>query len=138
MDILVLIGRILFAALFLGAGVNHVTQSKAMGGYAASKGVPAATIAVFGSGVLLLAGSLSVLLGIWADLGSLLLVIFLVPTAVLMHPFWKETGDARQLEMSQFLKDIALAGAALMLLAFFSYVGSKLGLTITGPLFNIS
>jgi putative oxidoreductase len=138
MDILVLIGRVLFAVLFLGAGINHVTQSKAMGGYAASKGVPAATIAVFGSGVLLLAGSLSVLLGIWADLGSLLLIIFLVPTAVLMHPFWKETGDARQLEMSQFLKDVALAGAALMLLAFFSYTGSKLGLTITGPLFNIS
>jgi uncharacterized membrane protein YphA (DoxX/SURF4 family) len=138
MDVLVLIGRILFAALFLGAGVNHVTQSKAMGPYAASKGVPAAQMAVLGSGVLLLAGSLSVLLGIWADLGALLLIIFLVPTAVLMHPFWKENGDARQLEMSQFLKDIALAGAALMLLAFFSYVGSKLGLTITGPLFNIS
>jgi hypothetical protein len=39
--------------------------------------------------------------------------------------------------MTQFLKDLALAGAALMLLALISYVGSDLGLTITGPLFYI-
>ena len=44
--------------------------------------------AVLGGGVLLLAGSLSMLLGVWADLGALLLVVFLVPTAVMMHGCW--------------------------------------------------
>jgi uncharacterized membrane protein YphA (DoxX/SURF4 family) len=138
-DVIVLIGRILFVFLFLSSGMSHFTQRKTMAQYAGAKGVTAPMAAVLGGGVLLVAGGLSVLFGIWADLGALLLVIFLVPTAVLMHGFWKETDpQARMTEMVQFSKDISLAGAALMLFAFFSYVGDNLGLTITGPLFNIS
>src|SRR6266511_2837285 len=76
MDIIVLVGRILFAYLFVTSGVAHFTQRQSMAGYAASKGVPAPMAAVLGGGVLLLAGSLSVLLGVWADLGALLLVVF--------------------------------------------------------------
>jgi len=41
------------------------------------------------------------------------------------------------MEMTQFSKDLGLAGAALMLFAFFAYVGEDLGLTLTGPLFNL-
>ncbi|MGP3968123.1 DoxX family protein [Streptomyces sp. 6N223] len=138
MDVLVLIGRILFAALFLNSAIGHLTQSKAMAGYAGSKGVPAPQATVLASGVLLLAGSLSVLLGVWADLGALLLVIFLVPTALFVHNFWTLSDtEARQGDMVHFLKDIALAGAALMLMALFSFADDDLGLTITGPLFDI-
>ncbi|MBU3067230.1 DoxX family membrane protein [Nocardia sp. NEAU-G5] len=136
MDVVVLIGRILFALLFLGSAFGHFAQREQMAQYAQSKGVPVAGLAVLGAGVLLLLGGLSVLLGVWADLGSLLLVIFLVPTAFLMHPFWKEQdAQAKQMEMVSFNKDIGLAGAAFMLFAFFAHV-SNLGLTITGPLFN--
>jgi putative oxidoreductase len=139
MDVIVLIGRILFAFLFLSSSYGHFAQRKTMASYAASKGVPAAMPAVLAGGVLLVAGGIMVLLGIWADLGALLLVIFLIPTAVLMHGFWKETDpQARMMETVQFSKDTALAGASLMLFAFFSYAGDNLGLTITGPLFNIS
>ena len=138
MDVLVLIGRILFSAVFLSAAAGHFMQGEAMAGYAKSRGLPAAKLAVLAGGVLLLLGGLSVLLGIWHDLGALLLVAFLVPTAVLMHGFWKETDpQTRQLEMVAFTKDIALAGAALMLFALFAYVGGDLGLTFTGPLFDL-
>jgi uncharacterized membrane protein YphA (DoxX/SURF4 family) len=136
MDVVALIGRILFALLFLGSAFGHLTQSEAMAGYAASRGVPQAKLAVLGSGVLMLIGALMVLLGIWLDLGALLLVIFLVPTAVLMHPFWKETDAmAKQTEMVSFQKDVALAGAALLILSLYAGYGGDLGITITGPLF---
>lgn len=139
MDVLVLIGRILFCVLFLNSAVGHLTKTKAMAGYAASRGVPAPVPATAASGVLLLAGGLMVVFGVWADLGALLLVVFLVPTALLMHPFWKETDEqSKTVEMVSFFKDLSLAGAALMLLAFFSYAGHDLGLTLTGPLFDIS
>jgi putative oxidoreductase len=139
MDVLVLIGRILFSALFLGSAVAHLTQTKTMAGYASSRGVPQAFAATFVSGLLIAAGGLMMLLGIWADLGALLIVIFLVPTALLMHAFWKESDpQARQMEMIQFQKDLGLAGAALMLFALISFAGDELGLTITGPLFDIS
>ncbi|MFD9220632.1 DoxX family protein [Streptomyces sp. NPDC060064] len=139
MDVLVLIGRILFCVLFLNSAVGHLTKAKAMAGYAGARGVPAPAVAVPASGFLLLAGGLMVAFGVWADLGALLLVVFLVPTALLMHSFWKETAEeSKTMEMVNFFKDLSLAGAALMLLAFFSYVGHDLGLTLTGPLFDIS
>jgi putative oxidoreductase len=139
MDVIVLIGRILFTFLFLTSGYAHFAQRKMMAQYAGARGVPMPMPAVLGGGVLLVAGGLMVLLGIWADLGALLLVVFLLSTAVFMHGFWKETDpQSRQTEIVQFSKDTALAGASLMLFAFFSFAGDDLGLTITGPLFNIS
>ncbi|MBF6329989.1 DoxX family protein [Nocardia transvalensis] len=137
MDVLVLIGRILFVLLFLSSGVGHLAQPGPMVAYTRSKGVPAAQAGVLVSGVMLVLGGLSILLGIWADLGALILFVFLLPTAVLMHPFWKETdAQAKQGEMVHFNKDVALAGAALMLFAFFAHT-CDLGLTLTGPLFRL-
>jgi putative oxidoreductase len=143
MSILVLIGRVLFAALFLGSAVGHLTRTKTMAGYAASKKVPFAEATVFVGGLLLAAGGLMVLFGVWADLGALLLVVvvvvvFLVPTALVMHSFWTVPDpQARQMDQIHFNKDLALAGGALMAFALFAYAGSDLGLTITGPLFHL-
>jgi uncharacterized membrane protein YphA (DoxX/SURF4 family) len=107
-----------------------------MGGYAASKGIPQPKLATLASGVLIIVGGLMVLLGVYLDLGALLLVIFLVPTAVLMHAFWKETdAQSKQMEQVSFMKDIALAGAALLILALYAESGEALGITITDPLF---
>lgn len=138
MDVVVLIGRILFALLFLGSGFGHFAQRKEMTQYAQSKGIPAAGLSVPASGVLLIAGGLSVLLGVWADLGALLLIAFLLPTAFLMHAFWKETDQqTKQAEMIQFNKDVALAGASLMIFGLLARVGGDLGLTLTRPLFTL-
>ncbi|MBF6475849.1 MULTISPECIES: DoxX family protein [Nocardia] len=137
MDIVVLIGRVLFAVLFLTSAVGHFTRTEVMAGYAQSKGIPMAKASVLGSGVLFGLGGLSVLLGVWADLGSLLLAITLLSTAIVMHRFWQESDpQGKQGEMIQFNKDLALSGAALMLFAFFAHV-DELGLTITGPLFDL-
>jgi putative oxidoreductase len=134
MDVVALIGRILFVLIFLTSGVGHLSQTAAMAGYATAKRVPAATAATIGSGVVLLVGALLVLLGIWGDLGALLLVVFLVPTALVMHAFWTERDPvAKQQERIAFLKDIGLAGAALLI--FVMYARDAVGLTITGPLF---
>lgn len=138
MEVVVLIGRILFVLLFLNSAIGHLTQTRPMAQYAGSQGIPFPWLAVFGSGILQLVGALMVLLGVWADVGALLLVVFLVPTAVLMHRFWREEDQqARQNSLIQFLKDLALAGAALMLFAFFAHTGDDLGLTLSGPLFDL-
>lgn len=139
MDVVVLVGRILFSLIFLVSSVAHLTQTGQMAGYAASKGVPVARATVLGSGVLILVGGLMVLLGVWGDLGALFLVVFLVPTALIIHGFWRETdATARYMEQAQFFKDTALAGAALLVFALFAYAGSDLGLTLTGPVFDLA
>ena len=123
MDFLFLVGRILFAVLFLGSGFAHFKAVDAMTGYAQFKKVPAARASVLLSGAVLILGGLSVLLGFHGEWGSLLLVLFLVPTAFLMHNFWTvEDAQAKMTEQVAFNKDIALAGAALVLFWVFSTV----------------
>lgn len=137
-SILILVGRILFALNFFMNGVfGHLRQRKMMAGYASSKGLAAASFFVPASGVLLVVGSLMVGFGVWADLGALLLLIFLVPTAFIMHGYWRESDPtAKSMEQSQFFKDISLAGAALALFAAFVSFGPTLGLVFVGPLFH--
>jgi hypothetical protein len=56
-----------------------------------------------------------------------------------MHGFWAETDPgAKVMEQTQFLKDLSLAGAALVMFAVFAYLGDELGLVLVGPLFTLS
>ena len=128
------IADVVFAAIFIASGIGHLTQSDAMAGYAKSVGVPAAKLSVIVSGVLMLVGALSVILGVWGDLGALLILVAVAPIAFLMHKFWAAEGEARMNEQVQFNKTLSLAGGALALFALFAMV-PELGLTVTGPLF---
>lgn len=77
-------------------------------------------------------------MGIWADLGALLLFAFLIPTAFLMHPFWKEEDAmAKVNEQTQFLKDLGLAAGALFAFILFATAGEDLGFMVIGPLFDL-
>ena len=117
-EIALIAGRVLFALLFVSSGVNHFTQNAAMTGYAKYKKIPMAKISVYVSGLMLVLGGIYIALGFYADLGALLLAIFLIPTAFLMHAFWKESdATAKSNERIAFFKDLALAGAALIIFA---------------------
>lgn len=118
LDLLAVIGRILFGGFWLYNAWNHFVNWKSMSGYAASKGIPAPSAAILGSGVLLLVGGLGVLLGYYITLALWCLVLFILPVTFVMHPFWKETDPAtRSVQKIQFGKNIALLGALLILLS---------------------
>ena len=108
------IGRILFAAIFLVAAPRHFTAEAAA--HAAELGVPLARLAVPLSGILALAGGLGVLLGYQTRWSALALVAFLVPITVMMHGFWRiDDPVAMNVQRAHFFKNIALIGAALMI-----------------------
>jgi putative oxidoreductase len=137
MEIVFLVGRILFSLVFLANGFAHFAQRENMVGYAQAKGAPAPGITVPLGGVVLVLGGLSVAIGIFPDVGALLLFLFVLPTAFIMHAFWRvEDPQQAQVEQAQFLKNIALAGAALIV--FFIYNEEQLAvpLTLLGPLFG--
>lgn len=137
MDVVVLVGRILYVAIFLSSGLNHFRNVESMSQYARSRGLPAARVAVLVSGAVIVVGGLMVLLGVWADLGTLLIAAFLLSTGVVMHDFWRQTDPTtRTTERLQFLKDLSLAGASIMLFCLFAYL-DDLRFTLTGPLFHL-
>jgi putative oxidoreductase len=113
----VLLGRILYSAIFLLFAPSHFTTGYI--GYGASHGVPFPSIAVPLSGVIALAGSLSILLGFQARLGACLLIIFLVPTTFMVHNFWAVADPAAATnEQVHFMKNLAMLGAALLIVYF--------------------
>jgi len=117
MQYLFLAGRVLYGGFFLLAGIDHFRRVDMMTPYAASKGIPAPRLGVLGSGLLIVLGGLSVLLGVRPTWGVLLLTLFLLPTSFLMHNYWAATDPSvRQLDATNFKKNVALLGAAWMLL----------------------
>ncbi len=113
----VLLGRILFSLLFIMKSFEHFSPDTIR--MAAQSGIPLANILVPIAGVLAFLGGLSVLLGYKGSLGAWLLVIFLLPTALMMHQFWQMNDPfATMMHHYCFWKNIALMGSALMITYF--------------------
>lgn len=111
-----LIGRILFAIVFINGGIAHLTQANAMVGYATAKGAPMPKLSVPITGLMAIVGGILIVLGWHRFIGAGLIFLFMMGTAFLMHAFWKENEPMpRMSEMAHFLKDLALGGAALVI-----------------------
>jgi putative oxidoreductase len=114
-----LLGRFFFALIFLlSAPMNFSSHTIA---YAASQGVPLASIAVPLSGVIALAGGLSILLGYRARSGAWLIVLFLAAVTPMLHNFWTVADPMmHQMQFIMFMKNLSMMGGAL----FISQVGA--------------
>lgn len=127
-NLVVLAARVALSQIFILAGVNHLTNWNGTIQYMTGKGMAEGVLG--GSGVafvyvmlagavaFLLLGGLSVLLGIRARWGAVLLVLFLIPVTLIFHDFWHCAGQERVMQMTNFMKNTGLGGGALMVLAF--------------------
>lgn len=110
----ILLGRFLFVLIFLMSGPMHFTGQTI--GYAASQGVPLASLAVPLSGVIALAGGLSILLGYRAKIGAWLIVLFLALVTPALHNFWAFSDPmAHQMQFVMFMKNVSMLGGALLI-----------------------
>lgn len=110
------VARIVLAAYFLIMGFNHFTNLKSLSQYAAYKKLPAPAAAVAVTGLMLLAGGVSLLFWTQVLWGAALAALFLVLAAFLVHNFWVETDpNAKAGQMAQFTKNIAIAAAVIAL-----------------------
>jgi len=85
-------------------------------GYAASQGVPLASLAVPLSGVIALAGGLSILLGYRARIGAWLIALFLAAVTPMLHKFWAVSDPMMyQMQFIMFMKNVSMLGGALLI-----------------------
>ena len=121
MDILLLIGRILFGGFFVMGGAMHFMKLKDMTEYARMKGAPMPKLSVIGSGMVSMLAGLGVVFGVYQSISLLAITAFFVVITPIMHAFWKVTDpNMKMMEMQMFLKNMALMGAALALYVFSS------------------
>jgi putative oxidoreductase len=135
MDVVLLVGRILYAWQFVSAGVTFHLQKREMAtGYAKAMGAPAPAITVILTGLQIIAAGLMIVLGVWVDLAALLVIAFLIPTNYWMHPFWKiDDPEQKVMQATQFWKNTALIGGALVLFYLYQQFGNDIGLNIGPP-----
>lgn len=125
MNTVIIIGRILFAMAFVLFGINHLSKRKDMVGYAQMMKVPTPSLLVPLTGLMIIAGGLSIAFGFYARIGAILLVIFMVPTTFTMHQFWGvEDKQTAQMQMTMFLKNLSMLGGALIIVYLYSVLES--------------
>ena len=114
MKFLVLIGRVFYSAIFIGAGIQHFSSEAIH--YAQGYHVPYAEFLVPFSGLLAVLGGISILLGYKARLGAWMIVAFLIPVTLMMHNFWNvQEPSLRVVQQAMFMKNLSMLGAAFLI-----------------------
>lgn len=134
--VILLVGRILFATLFAFSARGHIQNHARYAGIAQGK-LPVPWIAGRPTGAFLLLADISIVAGIWPDIGSLMIAAFLLPAGFLFHPFWSITDPVqRRTQEGSFYRNASLLGAALSLFALFAAAG-HIGFAVTGAAISL-
>lgn len=114
-----LVARILMAALYLPSGLAKIGGWSGNIAYMESKGYVLTPLFLAAALVIEVAGSLMILAGYRARLGAAALAAFTIIAAFTMHAFWTVTDpQAGMMEMVNFMKNLALTGGLLLIVAF--------------------
>ena len=115
-DYILLAGRILYSLPLIMMGSFHFLNFNGMAAFAGGKGLPLPGVSVIVSGLALIVGAVMILVGFRGKIGAWMVAGFLLATAFLMHNFWGIADQMQaQTEMGNFLRNIIMCGAALMI-----------------------
>jgi putative oxidoreductase len=109
-DRLLLIGRVLIGMIFLFSGLGKIGGWQMVASMMAAKGVPLVSFTLALTILVEVGGGLSLLVGYKARAGAIILALFLIPTTLVMHAFWSAAGMEAQMQMVNFLKNLAIMG----------------------------
>ena len=114
-----LLGRILVAAVFVLSGVNKMGNFAGTAAFMASAGLPMAELLLVPTIAIEIVCGLMLVVGWQTRAAALVLLLFMVPVTAVFHNPWAATDAAMaQQQMIHFLKNLAIMGGLLNLLAF--------------------
>ncbi|TPI14069.1 DoxX family protein [Mesorhizobium sp. B4-1-3] len=106
----ILVGRILLSIIFLLSGFGKLTAIAGTAGYFGALGLPVPTVTAVVVGLIELLGGIAILLGFQTRIAAWVLAVFTIATALVAH-----TGWADQMQMINFLKNLAITGGFILL-----------------------
>ena len=115
---LVLVARILLAAIFISAGLSKLAGFDGTVGYIASKGLPVPAVLAALTIALEVLGGIAVVIGYKARVAGFLLASFSVVAAFIFHNFWAVPADQAYIQNIMFMKNLSMAGGLLLLTVF--------------------
>lgn len=117
-DASTLIGRVLIAAMFVYAGYGKIGGFEGTAGYIASKGLPLSQLLAAGTIVLEIVAGLMLAVGWKTRWAAFALAAFTIAATLLFHNFWGYPADQFRTQQLFFLKNMAIVGGLLMIVAF--------------------
>ena len=106
-----LAARICLCSIFLKAGIGKILGFGGTAEMMAARGLPIPEVLLIFTIAFQLLGGLSLLLGYKVKIGSILLILFLIPATLVFH---NPLADPSQI--NDFLKNIGLIGGLLMVI----------------------
>ena len=113
--LLLLIGRIALAVLFIIFGYPKLTGFSGTVQYMTSLGTPMPMLAAIIAVVMEVPAAILIVLGFFTRPVAVLFVFYTLGTAIIGHHYWDMTGDAVMPNMINFYKNISIAGAFILL-----------------------
>jgi uncharacterized membrane protein YphA (DoxX/SURF4 family) len=116
MEIFLVVARLIYTLPLLYQGLTNLQQLDRLTVRAQSKGLPASKVTTGAAMVWLIAGTLAITFNFQSFIGGLMVAAFLVFTGSTIHNFWAVKDPAvRKQDQLHFLKNLSLAGAALII-----------------------
>jgi putative oxidoreductase len=110
-------GRMLLALIFVIAGIEKIANFGGTEGYMASKGMPLVPLFLVLAILVEVLGGALVFLGLFARTSAVVLFLYLIPVTLIFHGFWRFHGVEAQMQLVNFLKNLAIMGGLLTLAA---------------------
>jgi len=118
------LGRLLLSVIFILSGVQKLMHFSQVASMMAGKGIPLASVALALSITIEIGGGLLLITGYKVRYVAIVMALWMVPVTLTFHNFWAFQGDVREMQMVNFLKNLAIMGG-LLVAAFSSRASSE-------------
>lgn len=112
-----LIGRVLLALMFLGAGISKFSSLGGTAGYIGSAGLPMPMLLAIATAALEVVAAVMLIVGWQARWAALALAAFTLLASVLFHNYWAMPAEQQFTQQLMFMKNLAVSGGLLMVFA---------------------
>lgn len=121
--ILLLIGRIMFALIFIFSGITQLLNIKGTVQLMSTLGIPFPKFSAIFSSLMAIVGGIGIVFHAYSLYGSIIIILFLLPTTFMGHRFWSiKDKKEKTNHMQHFMKNISMIGGAIVI-ALASFYG---------------
>lgn len=113
-----LVGRVLLALIFIIAGFGKITGFEGTVGYMQAYNMPMTQILAVIAIIIELGGGIMIAVGWKARWAAGALFIFVLVASFVFHAFWAVPADQAQLQNIMFMKNLAIMGGMLYIIAY--------------------
>ena len=113
-----LVGRVLLALIFITAGYGKISGFDGTVGYMQAYNMPMPQVLAVLAIIIELGGGIMIAVGWKARWGAAAIFIFVLVASLIFHAFWAVPAEQVQMQNIMFMKNLAIMGGMLYIVAY--------------------